>query len=74
MFVRHGLKVKKETLKSKKGFERSVAQHQWDMLEQIEIEVIFGQLCSKKDVYKRLEKEIGEFAKTLPGYDNLISI
>ena len=35
MFVRHGLKVKKETLTSKKGFERSVAQRDWDMLEKV---------------------------------------
>ncbi len=74
MFVRHGLKIKKETLTSKKGFERSVAQHRWDALEQVEIEVISSQLCSIKEGCKRLEQEIGEFAKTLSGYENIISI
>jgi len=73
-FVRHGLKVKKETLTSKKGFERSVAKHQWDTLEQIELEAIAGQLDSIKESCRKLEQGITEFAKKLPCYDNIISI
>ncbi len=74
LFNRRGIKIRKEVLTSAKGFERSVAAHQWDRLEQVELEVIAAQLDSIKQACKRLEKEITAFAKTLPGYDNLISI
>ncbi len=70
----HGLKVKKEALTSRKGFERETSAHSWDALEQIEIEVIAGRLESLKQSCVRLEKEITAFAKTLPGYENLVSI
>ncbi len=74
LFNRHGIKIRKETLTSRKGFERSVASHQWDGLERVELEVIAAQLEGIKQGCKRLEKEITTFAKTLPGYENLISI
>ena len=74
LFNRRGIKIRKEVLTSGKGFERSVGAHQWDGLEQVELEVIAAQLDSIKQACKRLEKEITTFAKTLPGYDNLISI
>jgi transposase len=74
LFIRHGMKIKKETLTSKKGFEQAVAGHAWEALEQVEIDVIATQLHSIRESCKRLEKEITAFAKTLPGYDNLISI
>jgi len=74
LFNRHGIKIKKETLTSKKGFEREASGHEWDVLEQVELEVISGQLDSIKTGCKRLEQEIASFVKTLPGYDNIISI
>lgn len=74
LFVRHGLKLKKEVLTSNAGFERAASSHIWDALEQVEIEVIASQLDSIRQSCKRLEKEITAFVKTLPGYDNLISI
>ena len=74
MFNRHGIKIKKEVLTSRIGFERNVAGHDWSALEQVELEVIATQIDSIKTGCKRLEKEITRFAKTLPGYDNLISI
>lgn len=74
MFVRHGLKIKREVLTSKVGFAREVAKHDWSALEHAELAVIENQLGSLHDNIKRLEKEIAAFAKTLPGYDNLISI
>lgn len=74
LFNRHGIKIKKETLTTRKGFEESIKKHTWDALEQIEVEVIIQQLESLKISIQRLEKEITSFAQTLPGFKNLISI
>ncbi|PCJ44626.1 MAG: IS110 family transposase [Alphaproteobacteria bacterium] len=74
LFVRHGLKIKKEVLTSKVGFKRAVSSHAWDVLEQVEIEVIADQLESIHQSCARLKTEITSFAKALPGYENLISI
>ena len=74
MFVRHGLKIKREVLTSQAGFTREVAGHAWNPLERVELAVIDDQMQSLHRNIKRLEKEIAAFAKTLPGYDNLISI
>ncbi len=74
LFVRNGLKAKKEVLTSKTGFARSIALHEWDELERVELEVIASQLESLHTACKRLEKEIRAYAETLPGYDSLISI
>ncbi len=40
LFVRHGQKVGREALTSKKGFVRHVASVQWSALEQAELMVI----------------------------------
>ncbi len=74
LFNRHGIKIKKETLTTKKGFEASLKKHSWDSLEQVEFEVITQQLESLKSSIHKLEKEITSFAQTLPGFKNLISI
>ncbi len=74
MFVRHGLKVKKEVLTSQKGFNTHVASYAWSPLEKIELEIIQSQLNSLLENIKKLEKEIKAFAQILKGYDNLISI
>lgn len=74
IFVRHGLKVKREVLTSKVGFKREVAKHDWCPMEQVELDIIENQLHSLHESIKQLEKQIAAFAKTLPGYDNLISI
>ena len=74
MFNSHGIKVKKEVLTSRVGFERHVGAHEWSALEQVELEVIATQIDSVKAGCKRLEKEITRSVKTLDGYDNLISI
>ncbi|MEZ6098156.1 MAG: IS110 family transposase [Pirellulaceae bacterium] len=74
LFNRHGIKIRKETLTSRKGFASAVASHPWDMLEQVEIEVIAAQLESIRQGCKRLEKEITAAASALPGYENLLSI
>lgn len=74
MFVRHGLKVKREVLTSKAGFAREVASYGWSALEKADLTIIESQLSSLHGSVKQLEKEIARFAKTLPGYDSLISI
>jgi transposase len=74
LFVRHGMKVKREALTSRKGFARHVANHAWSALENVELDVIAAQLEAIRESVKTLEKEITAFAKTMPGYDNLISI
>lgn len=74
LFVRHGQKVKREALTSKVGFARHVASVQWSVLEQAELAVIEAQLISLHASIYQLGKDIEAFAKTLPGYDNLLSI
>lgn len=74
LFVRHGLKVKREVLTSQAGFARHVASHAWSALEQVELKVIESHLAVIRQNVKQLEKEIAAFAKTLPGYENIISI
>jgi transposase len=74
LFVRHGLKVKREALTSQAGFNRHIKSREWSALEKVELEVIAGQIGAIGDSVKRLDKEIATSAKTLPGYANLISI
>ncbi|MCH2037356.1 MAG: IS110 family transposase [Rickettsiales bacterium] len=74
LFNRHGVKIKKETLTSKIGFERAVNSHEWEPLEQVELEVIAAQLAVIRESDKRLKAGITAVAKTLPGYNSLISI
>ena len=75
MFVRHGLKVKKEALTSKCGFARHVESYNgWSALERCDLAVIESQLGALRENVKKLEKTITDFAKDLPGYENIISI
>jgi transposase len=74
LFTRHGFKVKKEKLTTKKGFASSIKTLAWDSLEKVEIDVITEQLESLKNSLRKLEKEITSFGETLPGFKNLMSI
>lgn len=74
LFNRHGIKIRKEVLTTKKGFEGSVTTPLWNTLEKVEIEVIAEHIESLRKSLKKLEKEITAFAETLPGFKNLISI
>lgn len=74
LFVRHGLKSRREVLTSQAGFTRAVAGHDWSPLERVELAVSDDQLQGQHRNIKRLEREIAALAKTLPGYNNLISI
>lgn len=74
LFNYHGIKIKKEVLTTKVGFERSIQKHNWELLEKVEIEVINSNLEVIRESLKKLEKEIIAFAKQLPGFNGLISI
>ncbi len=74
LFNYHGIKIKKEVLTTKVGFERATQKHNWEPLEKVEIEVISYHLEAIRESLKKLEKEIIAFAKQLPGFSNLISI
>ncbi len=53
MFVRHGLKIKREVLTSQAGFTREVDGHAWNPLEGVELAVIDDQLQSLHRNIKR---------------------
>ncbi len=74
LFNYHGIKIKKEVLTIKAGFECSLGKHDWSHLEKVEIEVISSNLEVIRESLKKLEKEIIAFAQQLPGFNNLISI
>ncbi len=74
MFVRHGLKVKKEVLTSKAGFDRLVDEVTWSAVEQAELRAIRNELLNLHDNIKQLTKDIEAFAKNLPGFEGLVSI
>ena len=74
LFNYHGIKIKKEVLTTKLGFECSLDKHNWSYLEKVEIEVISSNLEVIRESLKKLEKEIIVFAKQLPGFNNLVSI
>lgn len=74
LFNYHGIKIKKEVLTIKAGFECSLGKHDWSHLEKVEIEVISSNLEVVRESLKKLEKEIIAFAQQLPGFNNLISI
>lgn len=74
LFVRHGMKVKREALTTKAGFKRHLETIAWRPLEGIELEVIEQQLASLRDHIKQLDKAIKSAAQAIPGYENLISI
>lgn len=74
LFVRHGLKIKREDITTRVGFIRHIEAHSWSAMEKTEVTIIGNQLESLTANIKALEKEIKAFAQTLPGYENLISI
>ena len=74
MFNGHGIKVKKGGLASKAGFERAVAGHEWNKLERGTLRTIAKQLQAIREIQKELDADIEAIAKTLPGYENLVSI
>jgi transposase len=70
----HGLKIKKEQLTTQRGFEKAVAFEGLSPLEQSTIKIIKTELTSLRENIKELEKLMVEYAKDIPGYENLLSI
>ena len=70
----HGIKLKKKSLNSKVGFDRVLNSCEWSNLERAELEAISDQLEVIREHVKRMEAIIVGVAKTLPGFENLISI
>lgn len=73
VFNRHGVKLKKESLGSKKALA-GLAIARFSALEQIELGVVRDQALSLNAAIKRLDEEIEQAAKKLKGYEGLVSI
>lgn len=63
MFVRHGLKIKREVITTKIGFQHNIASHKWSHLEQVELEIIQNQLKGLLEIIKKLEKPLQRLPK-----------
>jgi len=73
LFVRHGLKLKKESLGSKRRL-LALEIERFSALEQIELRIVRDQVLSLTQSLADLDREIVAAAETMPGYQNLISI
>lgn len=73
VFVRHGIKVRKEGLGSKRALEK-LEIGRFSALEQVELAVVRDQALSLTAAIARLDKEIETAAKKLDGYEGLVSI
>ena len=73
LFVRHGMKLKKESLSSKKRL-RELDISQFTPLEQIELAALRDQALGLTETLIRLDKAIEEAASAMKGFDELTSI
>ena len=73
LFNRHGLKLKKESLGSKRALER-LDVGRFSPLEQVELTIVKGQAISLTAAIAALDREIESAAQRLDGYDGLTSI
>ena len=73
MFVRHGMKLKKEGLASKKRL-RELDISRLTPLEQIELGVLCDQALSLTETLNRLDKAIEKAASAMKGFEELTSI
>lgn len=69
----YGIQLKKEAMSSEKGL-RGVLALEVDDLSKVEIEVMVEQIRSLNSGIDKLEKEIKEEGKKMPGHKNLTSI
>ena len=69
----HGILLKKESLSSDKGLNR-ILEQPVDPTACVELEVIVSQIRSLNDGIKKLDKELEEKGKELPGHENITSI
>lgn len=73
LFNRHGLKLKKESLGSKRALAK-LEIGRFSPLEQIELTIVRDQAISLTAAIAKLDKEIEAAAKKHDGYDGLVSI
>lgn len=73
LFNRHGLKLRRESLGSKRALER-LEIGRFSALEQVELKVVRDQALSLAAAIAALDREIEAAAKKLDGYDGLTSI
>ena len=73
MFVRHGMKLKKEYLSSKKRL-RELDISRFTMLEQVEMAALRDQALSLTEALNRLDKAIETAASEMKGFEGLTSI
>lgn len=73
MFVRHGMKLKKESLASKKRL-RELDLSQFTTLEQVELDALRTQALGLTETLSRLDKAIEQAASTMDGFEELTSI
>jgi len=69
----HGILLKKEYLSSDKALERILNQPV-DPTARVELEVIVTQIRSLNEGIKKLDKELEDKGKELPGHENITSI
>jgi transposase len=73
IFVRRGMKLKKESLSSKKRL-RELDISQFTTLEQVELAVLRDQALCLTEALNRLDKAIEEAASAMDGFEELTSI
>ena len=73
MFVRRGMKLKKESLASKKRL-RGLDLNQFKALEQAELDVLRNQAFVLTETLSRLDRIIEEAAAAMAGFEELTSI
>ena len=69
----HGILLKKESLSSDKALNRILDQPV-DSIARVELEVIVTQIRSLNEGIKKLDKELEDKGKELPGHKNITSI
>jgi len=69
----HGILLKKESLSSDRGLNR-ILEQPVDPTAHVELEVIVGQIKSLNEGIKKLDNELEDKGKELPGHENITSI
>ena len=73
LFNRHGIKLKKESLSSKRRLA-GLEIGRFSALEQVELKVVRDQALSLTAAVAELDREIEKAAGAMDGYDSLVSI
>ncbi len=72
--IRNGLKINKNRLSTKSGFEKYVFSRKWNKIDLLEIRALHSQIVSLRESSDFLESQITQYAQKLYGYENLLSI